>query len=284
MTSQDFRPQDREALSALFDGELDAEARRFALRRLGHDADWQRDCGRWQLVGDALRRQAPIAAPADFAGRVAAAIASEQAVVAAPAARPQAAARGRSRARWIGGALAASVALVAAVSTLRPGAEPAAAPPVVVAASPAVSAPAPAVAAVPPSTSVNPTAARPAEAGGPASGVEPARRLARVDRAAPSRQSAARRAVRSEPVPAAVMASTEALVAASFLPEPAANPFNLGTDAPLTARPWPRASLPAAGAAFTARYGAAAESAGDRPSFYPFEPRLPAAAEPVPSP
>lgn len=284
MTSQDFRPQDREALSALFDGELDPEARRFALRRLGHDADWQRDCGRWQLIGDALRRQAPIAAPDGFATRVAAAIASEQSVVAAAA--PQASTGGGSRARWIGGALAASVALVAAVSALRPGAEPAAASPVMVAASPAGSAPAAVAVATPPSAPVDPAPARPTQAGGPASGMEPARRLARVDRAAPSRPAAARRGIRSEPVPAAatMASSAETRVAASFLPEAAANPFNLGTDAPLTARPWPRATLPAAGAAFTARYGAAAESAGERPSFYPFEPRLPATAEPVPSP
>ena len=46
---------DREALSALFDGELAADAMRFALKRLHHDADWRDTCGRWLVIGDALR-------------------------------------------------------------------------------------------------------------------------------------------------------------------------------------------------------------------------------------
>ncbi|TZF80644.1 sigma-E factor negative regulatory protein, partial [Cognatilysobacter lacus] len=65
MNPTENRGTDQETLSALFDGELRADARRFALRRLEHDAGWKDDCGRWQLVGDVLRRQAPIAAPGD---------------------------------------------------------------------------------------------------------------------------------------------------------------------------------------------------------------------------
>ena len=62
------------------------------------------------------------------------------------------------------------------------------------------------------------------------------------------------------------------------------NPFNLSADEALTVRPWPRAALGSAPGAFTARYGQAGDSAGERPSFYPFEPRLPADPEPAPTP
>lgn len=291
MTAQDFRPDDRETLSALFDGELDTEARRFAQRRLAHDADWQRDCGRWQLIGDALRRQAPIAAPVDFADRVAVALAAEQATaVAAPVAASRTAVGSGSRARWFGGALAASVALVAAVSALRPGVEPAAAPSNPVADRSTPAAPA-AASPLQVQAAASPVQVQAAIAAGPTAPIslaaalpDPSRRP-QVDREPAPRSTAPRRVASVQRVPASMpVASTETRVAASFLPDASANPFNLGTDAPLTARPWPRAGLPTAEAAFTASYGAAGESAGQRPSFYPFEPRLPAAAEPAPSP
>ncbi|NUO77696.1 MAG: sigma-E factor negative regulatory protein, partial [Lysobacter sp.] len=67
---------DREALSALFDGELDGDAARFALKRLSHDEQWRRACGSWQLCGDALRGQAAGIAAPNFADRVAAAVAA----------------------------------------------------------------------------------------------------------------------------------------------------------------------------------------------------------------
>ena len=73
------RDEDRETLSALFDGELDPHGRLFATRRLSHDAAWQTDCGRWQLIGDAMRRQAPIAAPGFFAAHVSEAVTLERA-------------------------------------------------------------------------------------------------------------------------------------------------------------------------------------------------------------
>ena len=44
-----------ETLSALFDGQLEGDAARFALRRLEHDAGWRETCGRWQLAGDQAR-------------------------------------------------------------------------------------------------------------------------------------------------------------------------------------------------------------------------------------
>lgn len=135
MTSTPFHGDERENLSALFDGELDADAARFALKRLGHDAQWREACGRWQLCGDVLRRRAhgaaepaPGFAAAGFAERVAAAIqadaalqASQAAAAAAPASselKPRKAAG--SRRGWFGGAaLAASVA-VAALFVARP--------------------------------------------------------------------------------------------------------------------------------------------------------------------
>src|SRR5690606_41258854 len=53
---------DRETLCALLDGELAGDERRFALRRLSHDADWQRAAASWHLAGDALRGEAVLPA------------------------------------------------------------------------------------------------------------------------------------------------------------------------------------------------------------------------------
>ncbi|MGJ7903499.1 sigma-E factor negative regulatory protein, partial [Lysobacter sp. 1R34A] len=126
MTSTTLHGDDRENLSALFDGELDGDAARFALKRLGHDVQWRDTCGRWQLCGDVLRGKVSGAAGHDFAGRVAAAIAAEAAMLRSQEASlvgkagtivPRRA--GGSRRGWIGGALAASVA-VAALFVARP--------------------------------------------------------------------------------------------------------------------------------------------------------------------
>ncbi|MEG3192084.1 sigma-E factor negative regulatory protein, partial [Lysobacter sp. D1-1-M9] len=107
---------DRETLSALYDGELQGDAARFALKRLGHDPEWRQTCGRWQLAGDVLRGQAAGLAPSGFAERVAQAVADETADdpdrVEAPLA--SVGARARSHRNWLpGAALAASVAMVA---------------------------------------------------------------------------------------------------------------------------------------------------------------------------
>ncbi|HUH91122.1 MAG TPA: sigma-E factor negative regulatory protein, partial [Lysobacter sp.] len=107
---------DAETLSALFDGQLHDDARRFALKRLGHDVQWRRACGRWQLAGDVLRGNAMAAAPAGFAERVMAAVAQESlpADGAIPAIPAPGKAQVRAHRRWIGGAaLAASVAMAA---------------------------------------------------------------------------------------------------------------------------------------------------------------------------
>lgn len=115
---------DAETLSALFDGQLGGDARRFALKRLAHDVQWRQACGRWQLAGDVLRGDAMAAAPAGFAERVMAAVAQESLYAEGtapilPASLPGKA-HARAHRRWIGGAaLAASVAM-AALFVVRP--------------------------------------------------------------------------------------------------------------------------------------------------------------------
>lgn len=261
---------ERETLSALFDGELDADTRRFALRRLSHDAGWQADCGRWQLIGDAMRRQAPIAAPADLADRVRRAVAAAPAgLAAAPAVATvaDAATPGRRPYRvWAGGALAASVALAAVLATRSPAPAPSAAP---------VAGPAPIAASVSPPA---PVAPRPAVAASPsavdarvavadAAASKPARLARTPGRARGDRDRAARG---ESPAVAAATAAPAAFAAD-------ANPFHVPAGNPLSARPWPRATL-GNGGALTASYGAAGESRGESPSFFPFEPRVPGGA------
>ncbi|HEY0501922.1 MAG TPA: sigma-E factor negative regulatory protein, partial [Lysobacter sp.] len=116
-SNHDHQAPDDEVLCALFDGELQGDAARFATKRLGHDAQWRQACGRWQLYGDVLRGQAQGVAAGGFADRVALAIAREPQLQQAVA-EPVRAAVGMRRG-WIGGALAASVA-VAALFVTRP--------------------------------------------------------------------------------------------------------------------------------------------------------------------
>ena len=107
-----LHPRDeREALSALFDGELPGDAARFALKRLDHDAGWRETCGRWQMIGDALRGEAISVAPAGFAGGVMRMLDAEtQAAVASSSSEREMAlaAVTSSRRRWIGGAALAA--------------------------------------------------------------------------------------------------------------------------------------------------------------------------------
>jgi negative regulator of sigma E activity len=101
-------PTSREDLSALMDGELDAEPTRFLLRRLDHDPELGATWSRWHLIraclaSDAARMSAS-ARDNDFAARVASALS------AAPAPR----ARRRHWAQYVGGtAIAAGVAVAA---------------------------------------------------------------------------------------------------------------------------------------------------------------------------
>ena len=252
MKPHDIPDTDRETLSALFDGALDGDARRFASRRLAHDTAWQEDCGRWQLIGDAMRRQAPIAAPADFAERVRATIAERS----PPAATTTATPTSRRPVRlWAGGALAASLALLAVFATRSPAPAPQARP--AIASVPVASPQAPGAAANSAAPAVAPAA--PVER---VAAIEPG--PARPQVRAPRRAAGLVRTATREP--------SSALAASTFTPPDATNPFHVPAADPLATRPWPRAALQA-DSALTASYGAPAAGRGDAPSFYPFEPR-----------
>src|SRR5690606_30016970 len=124
MSHQQIHDAAGENVSALVDGELGREATQSALKQLGDDAGAREACGRWQLAGDVLRGNPMAAAPPGFADRVMARIALEQghgAGAGRSAFAGASASRGRVRhqPRWIGGALAASVA-IAALFVARP--------------------------------------------------------------------------------------------------------------------------------------------------------------------
>lgn len=106
----------REQLSALMDGELEAEQLRFMLAGLAADKDAAHSWGRYQLAAQVLRREHPAAVDGGLAEAVMAAITAET-----PAARMR---PGQRVLRWgAGGAIAASVALLALLAT-RPPAQP----------------------------------------------------------------------------------------------------------------------------------------------------------------
>ncbi len=113
----------REQLSALMDSALPADQTRFLLRRLRHDEALAGCWERWRIAGETLRGLAPAQRlPADFASRVAAAL-HEAPQVAMPAARNAGA---PSWVRWgVGGAMAASLAMVALMARQAPDATPA---------------------------------------------------------------------------------------------------------------------------------------------------------------
>lgn len=69
-TPSDFREQ----MSAWYDGELPAEAGRFVARRVLDDAQLRAELGRWQRVGDVLRRQPVDQPPVDLPQRIAQAL------------------------------------------------------------------------------------------------------------------------------------------------------------------------------------------------------------------
>lgn len=302
MMSRPTTQADCETLSALLDGELSGDARRFALRRLVHDEEWQRSAARWQLAGDVLRGQPVEPAPPGFADRVAAAVAAEAAVAGAEsaAATPGTASPGRPRrqARWIGGAaLAASVAMIALL-TVRAPLDPAAGTDPLVAGSTGVeTSPAPAPAGSSPDVGLAlaangqvpgedasdgmsalaaaaPLAVAALEAGRRDSAPRPRGQQQRAAlRGSRERESAAQVASAGAPPvavdgPPAQVAAADALIT----PVPATTPFAAPDE--IVSRPWPRA-LPALSgrSAFTASFDSAPQTAA--PSFYPFEPRLP---------
>jgi Meckel syndrome type 1 protein len=265
-----LHPRDeRETLSALFDGELPGDAARFALKRLDHDANWRDTCGRWQMIGDALRGEATSAAPAGFANGVMRMLDAEaQAAVASAASeRVMASTAMNSRRRWIGGAaLAASVAM-AAVLVVRPISESSSPDRQVVSAPAAnqvpaasrVSAPAPV-----PASASNPSVPSIAAADVPAPTAN--HRVARPSRAARATRRAA-------PVRNEATETTTAVASIAPAPVTTGRPFHPPVDDIVT-RPWPRSVLSGDNAgALTVGFGSTSSTSPS--SLYPFEPRLP---------
>jgi len=250
----------RQQLSALVDGQLPADEARFLLRRLQHDEELAGCHERWQLCGDVLRGMAAAPAPADFAARV------RQAVAAEPRA-PSLPAPGRQGWRWGGGAIAASVALVALfmVRDRMPADTPAPMPVLATTAQlPAKAPDAPDVDAD--AGAAMAAAAVPAAALASARRQDPARSVASATRSQQAARSAGSRRqpaqeVRNVQVASAV-APTQPIVPAMPVADPFAHP------ATLQARPWPRSVLAGNGSALNASL-----DEGSPATFYPFEPR-----------
>jgi negative regulator of sigma E activity len=263
-----LHPRDeRETLSALFDGELPGDAARFALKRLDHDADWRETCGRWQMIGDALRGEATSAAPTGFASGVMRMLDAEAAVASVASERVTASTATNLRRRWIGGAaLVASVAM-AAVLVVRPFSETSSPDRQVASAPTATQMPAPSAVTVPAPTSANtpsPTLIAAAEAP-----------VATASHRAARSPRTATRVVRRQAAPVRNEADEATTVVASATPAPVTTgrPFHPPVDDIVT-RPWPRSVLSGDNAgALTVGFGSTSSTSPS--SLYPFEPRLP---------
>ncbi len=279
----------RQQLSAMLDGELSPDEAKFMLRRLQHDTELATCWERWQVCGDVLRGRRDALLPADFAERVARAVAGGRPASAAVPAQAPRAARKPRLARWGGGAaMAASVALLAVFAGRQlpdpaPAAEGAGPTPIVAASAAAASSPNVAVA-----TTGAPDAA--ADAGdrqpAPASPIQDASgalaaavAVAEVPRRAAERRSRAqsqRAASRVQsqrraeaPVALAVNAPAVRMPDAGIATPAAEGHFAMPPAATVAARPWPRALLPAGDSAFTVGFGQVARE----PGFEPFRPR-----------
>ncbi len=278
----------RQQLSALMDGDLAADEARFLLRRLQHDHELAGRWERWQLCGDVLRGQGRAPAPAGFADRVARAIAAESSSVTTAAPLAQASRPRNLLARWGGGALAASVALVALFMarqqspqdvSVSEGTQVASAQ----ATSPAMAPESPSAPA--PDAEAYAAAAVAVVAAVPRRQDAPRRSATRTQQAARSAQRVARAeapvrangTVQSAPLNA--VATTTASTPAHA---DANNPFSHRAQDAVASRPWPRSALSAyPSASGSLNTGYSADSAAR--TFYPFEPRLPSSA-PVAAP
>ncbi|WP_445514939.1 RseA family anti-sigma factor [Stenotrophomonas sp. 3(2025)] len=255
----------RQQLSALVDGELGADEARFLLRRMEHDPELAGCQERWQLLGDVMRGQASLLAPAGFSAAVAAAVAAEP----APLAEPKRQARRSGWRAWGGGALAASVAAVALFVGREQLQE---APPVDVAAPQVIAS----QAQLPPAseqpaavTEASVDTAAMAVASVPAVAMAAASRRQDVRRASATRSQQAARVAQRDDAPLRAVASQAPLT--PTMPAGSARTLPFGEVGNLQARPWPRSSLaPAAGGALNASFPAHAGGT----AFYPFEPRL----------
>lgn len=255
----------RQQLSALVDGELGADEARFLVRRMEHDPELAGCQERWQLLGDVMRGQASLLAPAGFSAAVAAAIAVEP----APQAEPKRQARRSGWRAWGGGALAASVAAVALFVGREKLQE---APPVDVSAPQVIAS----QAQLPPAsgqpaavTEASVDTAAMAVASVPAVAMAAASRRQDARRASATRSQQAARVAQRDDAPLRAVASQAPLT--PTVPASSARNLPFGEVGSLQARPWPRSSLaPAAGGALNASFPAHAGGA----AFYPFEPRL----------
>ena len=271
----------RQQLSALMDGDLSADEARFLLRRLQHDHELAGCWERWQLCGDVLRGQGNAPAPAGFAERVARTIAAESSssTTGAPQAQP---ARPRNLlARWGGGALAASVALVALFMARQQA--PQDVP--VSDGTQVASAQATSPAAMPDAPGAPAPDAEAYAAAAVAVAASVPRRQDATRRSATRSQQAARSAQRVARADAPVRANgnvhgaspdTVATLASAVPMQAAANPFSHRAQDPaaVASRPWPRSALsayPSASGSLTTGYSSDSATR----TFYPFEPRLP---------
>ena len=282
-------------LSAMLDGELSPDQARFMLRRLQHDGELAACWERWQVCGDILRGRGHALLPADFSKRVAAAIAAPEAATATPAAG-QASVRPRPHRllRWGGGALAASVALVALFMArqmpdpqapeLAEAASPARSAPAVVRAAPPVVALADADDAVP----ALPAPGEPVEGGAPdAAGLLAAAAPVAVAVAEVPRRAAARNSTRSQSQRAAARRSQAAadaapLRAVAAAPQPPAVVAMPQASMPAVADPGVSAlaGLPAATTADGDALFGAPPSASPRPWPRAVLPGFPAGGQP----
>lgn len=261
-------------LSALMDGALPPDEARFLLRRLQHDAELGDCWERWQMVGETLRGRVVAPLPADFSQRVAVLVAAEPAPAVASKQTPR-------WTRWGGGALAASVALLALFMTRQQSpvdAAPDNPPTQIVAASSAPPAPAPQPVAPPSQPAADPNAAGALAATAVAVAEVPRRAANRRASSRSQSQRAAAR-LRNNDLPIAVAAAAPAS-GASDLPSivnTASSPAAIASNDPFASqpiapsRPWPSATLPQFQTS-----GALSVDYGPTNAYYPFQPRLPA--------
>ncbi|MGH8031346.1 MAG: sigma-E factor negative regulatory protein [Luteimonas sp.] len=299
----------RRQLSAMLDGELPPDQAKFMLRRLQHDGELAVCWERWQVCGDILRGRHDVLLPADFSQRVAQAIVRDDASAAVAVTTPHRAGATAASPRWLrwsGGALAASVALVALFFARQQAPDPAIdnaggdVPAQIASATPSAASQ-PRLQAVDTAMADASTAMPgvlapiPIDAASLAVAVAvadlPRRAIERRTTRAQNQRAALRLRVREDAVQAAAIAvaasapaATDARGAVPVLAT--ASTATVATDPfaalPLTSdaapsRPWPRAIMPgySGNGAFTASYGSTAG-----PSFHPFEPQLGLQVEP----
>ncbi|PJK07418.1 hypothetical protein CO608_10190 [Lysobacteraceae bacterium NML08-0793] len=257
-----------EQLSALLDGELDADRSRFLLRRLQHDVALADTLGRWQLAGDVLRGRGSAAASASFAARLSARLAAEAAPDAHPVPTPQIVMpvsrpasqnvqKPVNQGRWryfAGGAMAASLAFAAFIGLRLPEDTQLPEAPSSVA---TVAAPVARVAALP----VAPVQADSLPAAQAVPAAQPTPATSALAQTQAARATPARRS-RSASVAPIASESQKVQIAQNLEPR---DPFS-----PPQARPaWPRAVLPGSGhSTFNVRL-----ESGQPSGYSPFEPQ-----------